>query len=240
MPLNHYSEYMQWYLRRTRRYISRDGAHSDAMYTFAKRICDQSRPPASLINPTQSLYDVFSSGHEMMGALAELYPNAYSTHIDDAPPTYHYDIPETNSPQQTPVDSHYQGHTSSFTQQQQQQQQYGFSNYDSPYNYFSSSSQNPIPTMFATSSTTPFSAYDPQQYYRPTMPPTNIFGMQHTDDEVVVEDVDEDEDDSNEEEPQLVTRGRARISQRNEQQLRVQPPRRRKPPPCGTSSHRRH
>ncbi|XP_019434985.1 PREDICTED: serine/threonine-protein phosphatase 7 long form homolog [Lupinus angustifolius] len=68
------------------------------LYTFAKGICDQSHPPASLINPTQSLCDVFSSGREMMGALAELYPNAYSTHIDEAPPTHYYDIPETNSP----------------------------------------------------------------------------------------------------------------------------------------------
>ncbi|OIW01434.1 hypothetical protein TanjilG_11152 [Lupinus angustifolius] len=94
--------------------------------------------------------------------------------------------------------------------------------------------------MFATSSTTPFSAYDSQQYYRSIMPSTNIFGIQHTDDEVVVEDVDENEDDSDEEEPQFETRGRARILQRTEQQLRVQPPRTRKPPPCGTSSHRRH
>ncbi|XP_019438937.1 PREDICTED: serine/threonine-protein phosphatase 7 long form homolog [Lupinus angustifolius] len=42
--------------------------------------------------------------------------------------------------------------------------------------------------------------------------------VDQTDDDVVVEDVDEDDED--EEEAQLATRGRGKISQRNEQQLR--------------------
>ncbi|KAF1889256.1 hypothetical protein Lal_00024579 [Lupinus albus] len=53
----------------------------------------------------------------------------------------------------------------------------------------------------------------------------------------IVCDFSEEEE---EEQPQLATCARWRISQRNEQQLRVQRPRRRKPPPCGTSSHRCH
>ncbi|KAF1896885.1 hypothetical protein Lal_00034586 [Lupinus albus] len=167
---------------------------------------------------------------------------AYSTNYFEAPPTQHIHMPQNESmqqsPQQTHVETHYQAHTP------QQQHLYGFHNYSST--HLSSSSQISLrPSMFATSSSTPLSAYDSQQYYRPIMPPTNIFHIQHTDDEVVVEDDDdedesEDEDEEEDEQPQLVTRARGRISQRNEQQLRVQLPRRRKPPPCGTSSHRRH
>ncbi|KAF1886027.1 hypothetical protein Lal_00021307 [Lupinus albus] len=93
--------------------------------------------------------------------------------------------------------------------------------------------------MFAATSSTPLSTYDSQHYHRSTMPSTNIFGTQHIDDEIVVEDVD-DEDEEDEEEPQLTTHDRGRISQWNEQQLIVQPPKRRKSYACGTSSHRRH
>ncbi|KAF1888541.1 hypothetical protein Lal_00011314 [Lupinus albus] len=67
----------------------------------------------------------------------------------------------------------------------------------------------------------------------------DVFWRSDTDDEVVVED-DDDEDEEDDEKPQLTKRGRGRISQRNERQLRVQPIRRRKPPACDTSSHRRH
>ncbi|KAF1891110.1 hypothetical protein Lal_00001249 [Lupinus albus] len=173
----------------------------------------------------------------MMEALATINPTSYSTNYFEAPPTQHIHMPQTESPQQSPqqthVETHYQAHTP------QQQHLYGFHNY-------SSTHLSSRPSMFATSSSTPLSAYDSQQYCRPTMPPTNIFHIQHTDDEVVVEDdddedesEDEDEEEEEEEQPQLVTCARGRISQRNEQQLRVQPPRRRKPPPCGTSSHRR-
>ncbi|KAF1866304.1 hypothetical protein Lal_00024309 [Lupinus albus] len=93
--------------------------------------------------------------------------------------------------------------------------------------------------MFAASSSTPLSAYDSQQYYHPTMLSTNIFRTQYTNDEVVVEDV-VDDDEEDEEQPQLTTRGRGKISQQNEQQIRIQPARRRKPPTCSILSHRRH
>ncbi|KAF1874533.1 hypothetical protein Lal_00029960 [Lupinus albus] len=205
-------------------------------YTFAKRICDQSAPPTSSVNPVQSLSNFYSTGREMMETLAMINPTAYSTNYFEAPPTQHFHMPQTESPQQTHVETHYQAHTP------QQQHLYGFHNYSST--HLSSSSQFSLrPSMFATSSSTPLSAYDSQQYYRPTMPPTNIFRIQHTVDEVVIEDdndEDEEEEEEEEEQPQLATRARGTISQRNEQQLRVQPSRRRKPPPCDTSSHRRH
>ncbi|KAF1899256.1 hypothetical protein Lal_00019381 [Lupinus albus] len=176
---------------------------------------------------------VYSTGREMMEALATINPTTYSTNYFETPPAQHFHMPQTESPQQTHVETHYQAHTP------QQQHSYGFHNYSST--HLSSSSQFSLrPSIFAASSSTPLSAYDSQQYYRPTMLPTNIFRIQHTNDEVVIEDDDEeDEDEQEEEQPQLTTRAGGRISQRNEQQLRVQPPRR-KPPSCDTSSHRRH
>ncbi|KAF1892092.1 hypothetical protein Lal_00036447 [Lupinus albus] len=200
LMLHHYSQYMQWYLPRTRRYISREGSYPAGMYTFAKRICDQSAPPTSLVNLVQSLSNVYSTGREMMEALATINPTAYSTNYFEAPPTQHIHMPQTESPQQSPQQTHFKY------------------------------------TIIGIRFSTILSSYYAANKY---------FHIQHTDDEVVVEDDDdedesEDEDEEEEEQPQLVTRARGRILQRNEQQLRVQPPRRRKPPPCGTSSHRRH
>ncbi|KAF1897528.1 hypothetical protein Lal_00036970 [Lupinus albus] len=39
-PLYHYSQYMQWYLQRTRKYISPDGAYSSGSYNFIRSIRD--------------------------------------------------------------------------------------------------------------------------------------------------------------------------------------------------------
>ncbi|KAF1885815.1 hypothetical protein Lal_00042684 [Lupinus albus] len=82
-----------------------------------------------------------------------------------------------------------------------------------------------LPSIFGTTSTTPLSAFNSQQYYQPTM-------LTQVDDEDV-----EDDDEEDEEVPQLVRGGTRQPTQPS---LRVQPPRRRKPTPCGTSSHRRH
>ncbi|OIW13280.1 hypothetical protein TanjilG_25759 [Lupinus angustifolius] len=51
-----------------------------------------------------------------------------------------------------------------------------------------------MPLMFGTTSNTPLSAFNFQQYYQPTMP-------SQTDED------DEDDDDKDEEEPQLVRGG---------------------------------
>ncbi|CAL0299390.1 unnamed protein product [Lupinus luteus] len=95
----------------------------------------------------------------------------------------------------------------------------GFTTFPPNYHMGQSSQfQESLPSMFATSSHTPTSAYRSQDYYRPVMPsqagPSNIYGNEGNDD---------DGGEGNEEE---------------EQQLRrVHPPRRRRSPPCGTSSH---
>ncbi|KAF1899081.1 hypothetical protein Lal_00019202 [Lupinus albus] len=73
--------------------------------------------------------------------------------------------------------------------------------------------------MFGTTSTTPLSAFNSEQYCQPTMP-TQV-----------------DDEEEEEEVPQLVRGGTRQPTQPS---LRVQPPRRKRPPPCGTSSHRRH
>ncbi|KAF1863044.1 hypothetical protein Lal_00018889 [Lupinus albus] len=58
-----------------------------------------------------------------------------------------------------------------------------------------------LPSLFATSSTTPLSAFNSQQYYHPTMPSqveqANFYGTQ----------ADYDDDEEDEDEPQLVRGG---------------------------------
>ncbi|KAF1866270.1 hypothetical protein Lal_00024274 [Lupinus albus] len=123
--------------------------------------------------------------------------------------------------------------------QQQQQFQYdgfgGMGDYSILHQFASSLQfQGTLPSIFGTTTTTPLSTYNSQQYYQPTMPAQGNF----LDDED-----DEDDDEEDEEEPQLVRGGRGQPRQRQQQQqqqLRVQPRRTRKAPACGTSSHRRH
>ncbi|KAF1891149.1 hypothetical protein Lal_00001290 [Lupinus albus] len=98
-PLYHYSEYIQWYLQRTRKYISPQGAYSVGMYNFIRRIRDLTAPPRSHINPIQTLNDVNYACREMLNALAELNPSAFSDNYYQAPPTQHFDIDEYESPQ---------------------------------------------------------------------------------------------------------------------------------------------
>ncbi|KAF1868692.1 hypothetical protein Lal_00036130 [Lupinus albus] len=86
--LHHYSQYMQWYLQRTRKYISPDGAYSSG------------------------------SCNEMMDAFAKLLPTAFSDSNYQAPPTNQFDMsvaPEFQQPfeSQTQMDTHPQA----FTQQ---------------------------------------------------------------------------------------------------------------------------
>ncbi|KAF1876187.1 hypothetical protein Lal_00006818, partial [Lupinus albus] len=198
--LYHYSQYMQWYLQRTRKYISPDGAYSSG------------------------------SCNEMIDAFAKLLPTAFSDSNYQAPPTNQFDMPVAPEFQQ-PFESQTQAdtHPQTFTQQTlvPQQQPFQFQSFGALSDYsishqFGSSShyEESLPTMFGTTSTTPLSAFNSQQYYQPTMP-TQVD--------------DEDDDEEEEEVPQLVRGGTRQPTQPS---LRVQPPRKKRPPPCGTSSHR--
>ncbi|KAF1896904.1 hypothetical protein Lal_00034605 [Lupinus albus] len=233
-PLYHYSQYMQWYIQRTRKYISPDGAYSSGSihYNIIRSIRDQCASSTVHDNPIQFIHGVYLQCNEMMDAFAKLLPTAFSDSNYQAPPTNQFDTPVAPEFQQ-PFESQTQTdtHPRPFTQQTPvpQQQPFQFQSFGALCDYsishqFGSSShyEESLPTMFGTTSTTPLSAFNSQQYYQPTMP-------------TQVDDEDDDEED--EEVPQLV-RGETR--QPTQPSLRVQLPRRRRPPPCDTSSHRRH
>ncbi|KAF1893511.1 hypothetical protein Lal_00001995 [Lupinus albus] len=194
-------QYMQWYLQITRRYISPDGA--------------------------------YSVGAELVRTLSDLNPTAFSISRPRAPPPQYFDM--------SVYDSRLQHQSSSQTQFQPQpqlssphlygEQPYGaFTTFLTNYHMGQSSQfQGSLPSMFATTSNTPMSAYGTQYFYCPTMPSQgNIFGN---------EDNEGGDGDEEEEEQELQTRSIERDVEIPQQQLRVLPPRRRRPPPCGTSSH---
>ncbi|KAF1899614.1 hypothetical protein Lal_00019742 [Lupinus albus] len=186
-PLYHYSEYMQWYLQRTRKYISPDGAYSSGSYNFIRSIRDQCAPSTVHDNSMQFIHGVYLQCNDMIDAFAKLLPTAFSDSNYQAPPTI------------------------------------ALSDYSISHQFGSSSHyEESLPTMFGTTSTTPLSAFNSEQYYQPTMP-TQVG--------------DEDDEEEEEEVHQLVRGGTRQPTQPS---LRVQPPRRKRPPPCGTSSHRRH
>ncbi|CAL0312232.1 unnamed protein product [Lupinus luteus] len=226
-PLYHYSEYMQWYLPRTRKFISPDGAYSIGSYNFIKTIRDQCAPSNEFPSPLDTIQDIFLNCDNMMDAYCQLLPEAFSNTNNEAPPPQQFHMPaapEIPQPQsQTQTDTHPQPYTQ--TQHTQQQPPLGFDPFGGMSNYsFShlpSSSQVPL---FGTTSSTPLSAFNSPPYYQPTMP----------------SELDEDdEDDEEEEEEQQLVRGGARHHQQQPHQQRFQPPRKRRPPGCGTSSHHR-
>ncbi|KAF1888651.1 hypothetical protein Lal_00036690, partial [Lupinus albus] len=201
-------------------------------YNFIRSIRDQCAPSNVHDNLMQTIHGVYLQCNKMMDAFAKLLPTAFSDSNYQAPPTNQFDMlvaPEFQQPfeSQTQTDTHPQ----TFTQQTPvpQQQPFQFQSFGALNDYsishqFRSSShyEESLPTMFGTTSTTPLSAFNSQQYYKPTMP-------------TQVDDEDDDEED--EEVPQLVRGGTRQPTQPS---LRVQPPQRRRPPPCGTSSHRCH
>ncbi|KAF1894958.1 hypothetical protein Lal_00022453 [Lupinus albus] len=235
--LYHYSQYKQWYLQMTRKYISPNGAYSSGSihYNFIRSIRDQCAPSTVHDKPMQFIHDVYLQCNEMMDAFAKLLPTAFSDSNYQAPMTNQFDMPVAPEFQQ-PFESQTQTdtHSQAFTQQTPvpQQQPFQFQSFGALSDYsishqFGSSShyEESLPTMFGTTSTTPLSAFNSQQYYQPTMP-------------TQVDDEDDEDDDEEEEEvPQLVRGGTRQPTQPS---LRVQPPRRKRPPPCDTSSHRRH
>ncbi|KAF1897514.1 hypothetical protein Lal_00036955 [Lupinus albus] len=119
-----------------------------------------------------------------MDAFAKLLPTAFSDSNYQAPPTNQFDMsvaPEFQQP--------------------------ALSDYSISHQFGSSSHyEESLPTMFGTTSTTPLSAFNSQQYYQPTM---------------LTQVDDEDDDEEEEEVPQLVRGGRRQPTQPS---LRVQPP----------------
>ncbi|KAF1868088.1 hypothetical protein Lal_00034030 [Lupinus albus] len=222
-PLYHYSKYMQWYLQRTRKYISPDRAYSSGSYNFIKSSRDQYAPPNVHHNPMQIINDVYLQCNEMMEAFAKLLSSAFSNNNYQAPSTHHFDMPiAPEFPQHYESQTQMDTHPQTFTQTPVPQQQHLFrfqsfgamTDYYIPHQFASSSNfQGMLPFMFGTTSTTPLSAFHSQQYYQPTMP-TQVQQSNIYDDE-------DDEDDEDEEEPQLVRGG---TRQPIQPQLRVQPP----------------
>ncbi|KAF1897763.1 hypothetical protein Lal_00032523 [Lupinus albus] len=199
----------------------------------------------------QTLNDVYVKCNEMMNTFAQLLPTAFFTTNYEAPPTHTFDMPIAHEFQQqyesqTQTQTHPQAYTQIPTPQQQSFHYEGFggmSDYSIHHQFGSSSQyQGTLPSYnaFGTSSTTPLSAFNSQQYYQPTMS-SQVQQGNFLDDEDDEDDDNEDEEEEDEEVPQMVRGGSGQPRQsQQQQQLRVQPPRRRKPHSCGTSSHRRH
>ncbi|KAF1899127.1 hypothetical protein Lal_00019249 [Lupinus albus] len=113
-PLYHYSEYMQWYLQMTRKYISPDGAYSSGSYNFIRSIRDQCTPSTVHDNPMQFIHGIYLQCNEMIDAFAKLLPTAFSDSNYQTPPTMPV-APEFQQPfeSKTQTDTHPQ----TFTQQ---------------------------------------------------------------------------------------------------------------------------
>ncbi|KAF1898501.1 hypothetical protein Lal_00032081 [Lupinus albus] len=113
-PSYHYSEYMKWYLQRTRKYISPDGAYSSGSYNFIRSIRDQCAPSTVHDNPMQFIHGVYLQCNDMINAFAKLLPTAFSDSNYQAPPTMPV-APEFQQQfeSQTQTDTHPQA----FTQQ---------------------------------------------------------------------------------------------------------------------------
>ncbi|KAF1898680.1 hypothetical protein Lal_00039885 [Lupinus albus] len=155
-------------------------------------------------NPMQTINDVYIHYNEMIDALSKLLPTTFSNNNYQAPPTHHFDMPIAPEFQQ-PYHSQTQTntHPQTFTQQTPAPQQQPFqfqsfgilSDYSISHQFRSSSHyQETLPSMFGTTSTTPSSAFNSQQYYQPTMPTQVEQGNIYDEDE-------EDDEDEDEEEP---------------------------------------
>ncbi|KAF1865059.1 hypothetical protein Lal_00004433 [Lupinus albus] len=169
-PLYHYSEYMQWYLQRTRKYISPDGAYSSGSYNFIRSIRDQCAPSTVHDNPMQFIHGVYLQCNEMIDAFAKLLPTAFSDSNYQAPLTMPV-APEFQQPfeSQTQTDTHPQAFTQQTPVPQQPfqfQSSGALSDYSISHQFGSSSHyEESLPTMFGTTSTTPLSAFNSEQYY---------------------------------------------------------------------------
>ncbi|XP_019442354.1 PREDICTED: serine/threonine-protein phosphatase 7 long form homolog [Lupinus angustifolius] len=129
--LYRYSQYMQWYLQRTRKYISPDGAYSAGSYNFIKMIRDRCAPTNVFPNPLQSLNDVYHNCNEMMQAFAQLIPTAFSSTTSQAPPPQQFQMSfapdyQQHYESQTHTDTFPQAYTQTLAPQQQQQHPFGF------------------------------------------------------------------------------------------------------------------
>ncbi|KAF1882120.1 hypothetical protein Lal_00038764 [Lupinus albus] len=217
-PLYHYLD--DTYKGQESTYLPTEHIHLD------RSIRDQCAPSTVHDNPMQFIHGVYLQCNDMIDAFAKLLPMAFSDSNYQAPPTMPV-APEFQQQfeSQTQTDTHPQAFTQQTPVPQQpfQFQSFGaLSDYSISHQFGSSSHyEESLPTMFGTTSTTPLSAFNSEQYYQPTMPTQ----------------VDDEDDEEEEEVPQLVRGGTRQPTQPS---LRVQPTRRKRPPPCGTSSHRRH
>ncbi|CAL0335098.1 unnamed protein product [Lupinus luteus] len=136
-PLYHYSDYMQWYLPHTRKFISPDGAYSIGSYNFIKTIRDQCAPSNEFPSPLDTIHDIFLNCDNMMDAYCQLLPDAFSNTNNKAPPPQQFHMPaapEIPQPQsQTQTDTHPQPYTQ--TQHSQQQPPLGFEAFGGMGNY---------------------------------------------------------------------------------------------------------
>ncbi|KAF1898248.1 hypothetical protein Lal_00033014 [Lupinus albus] len=164
-PLYHYSEYMQWYLQRTRKYISPDRAYSFGLYNFIRSIRDQCAPSTVHDNPMQFIHGVYLQCNEMIDAFTKLLPTAFSDSNYKAHPTMPI-APEFQQQfeSQTQTDTHPPAFTQQTPVPQQpfQFQSFGaLSDYSISHQFGSSSHyEESLPTMFGTTSTTPLSAFN--------------------------------------------------------------------------------
>ncbi|CAL0322269.1 unnamed protein product [Lupinus luteus] len=92
-PLYHYSDYMQWYLPRTRKFISPDGAYSIGSYNFIKTIRDQCAPSNEFPSPLDTIHDIFLNCDNMMDAYCQLLPDAFSNTNNETPPPQQFHMP---------------------------------------------------------------------------------------------------------------------------------------------------
>ncbi|CAL0299034.1 unnamed protein product [Lupinus luteus] len=164
-PLYHQSQYMEWYLQRTRRYISPDGAYSVGAFNFANDLFQRTSALQAYNNPIQTIDYVHFQCKGLLNALAELNPT-FNTSRTEAPPTQHFNMPAYESePEPEPQPQPHPPHFSS-PHFQGEQPYGGFTTFPPNYHMGQSSQfQESLPSMFATSSHTPTSAYGSQDYY---------------------------------------------------------------------------
>ncbi|KAF1885190.1 hypothetical protein Lal_00029079 [Lupinus albus] len=106
--LYHHSQYMQWYLQRTKRYISPDGAYSVGAFKFASELMERTAAPQCYNNLIQTIDYVHQACKELVKALAELNPTAFSISQPQAPPSQNFAMPMYDSELQN-QSSQYQG-----------------------------------------------------------------------------------------------------------------------------------
>ncbi|KAF1878449.1 hypothetical protein Lal_00047118 [Lupinus albus] len=135
-------------------------------YNFIRTIRDQCVSSTVHHNPMQTIHGVYLQCNEMMDAFPKLLPTAFSDNNYQAPPTHHFDMsiaPEFQQPYQSQTQTN--THPQAFTQQTlvPQQQSFQFQSFRALSDYsishqFGSSShyQETVPSMFGTTSTTPF------------------------------------------------------------------------------------